>query len=289
MCRLVWRPVPSQPSSYDRRPPTLRKSPAGCPSWICRPIAYRALMRQQDPVREVSLWGEDHVEFGEIAVSSLDEAVAIAISKGRHPKGYPTLDSNEDAVLAAASERSTVLAVVDGHRGFDAARAALRAVAASVGDLLSAATDPRSRIEAAHHRAIAAVRDAIGAASPERSMSKTTLGVVLVEGGTVSVGGFGDSDVKLVEPRRSRSLWRPAPFLGPDARPEDAWFATTPLRSSAWVVAGTDGVFDFLGRDWAEKLEFFTAGTADEFARSTIETAFDGGAGDHSALAVIRP
>jgi hypothetical protein len=245
-------------------------------------------MSKLDTVRQVSLWGEDHIEFGEIAVTSLGGSVAIAISKGKHPKGYPTLDSNEDAVLAATCGESTALAVVDGHWGLDAARAALRGVAEDVEHLLSSRHDPGVRIAAALTRARDEVRRVIALAKPERTASKTTLAVVVIESGVVTVGGFGDSDVKALEPGRSKSLWKAAPFLGPDTDLDDAWHGGASLRNQTWIVAGTDGVFDFLGRDWASKLESLSTYPPSDFARAAIEASFEGGAGDHTALAVVR-
>jgi hypothetical protein len=76
-------------------------------------------------VRSIVLLGSDHTELEQIAIEELTPNVAIGISRGRFPKGYPHLDPNEDAVFAATDGTTTVLAVADGHHGFDAAREAI--------------------------------------------------------------------------------------------------------------------------------------------------------------------
>ena len=82
------------------------------------------------------LRGPDHETLGEIALEEIAPSLALALSRGRFPKGYPHLDPNEDGALAATDGATAVLAVVDGHNGFEAASAALQAVADSVPVLL---------------------------------------------------------------------------------------------------------------------------------------------------------
>ncbi|MFH1330493.1 MAG: hypothetical protein ABIJ48_07590, partial [Actinomycetota bacterium] len=79
-------------------------------------------------LRLAALWGTDHETLGEIALEEVTPSLVAALSRGRYPKGYPHLDPNEDGALAASDGTAAVLAVVDGHNGFDAARAALQAV-----------------------------------------------------------------------------------------------------------------------------------------------------------------
>ena len=246
-------------------------------------------MTHADATRQVSLWGDEHVVYGEVAVRSLDQEVAVAISKGRYPKGYSTLDPNEDAVLAASAGGSTLLAVADGHRGFDAARAALRSIRDGASKLLVASGDAHMRLAAALREARKAVGEELEDAVPERRGSRTTLSVAIDDGeGTLTVGGFGDSDVKLVRPGRSLTVWEPAPFLGPVTPLDQAWLTAVPVADGDWIVVATDGVFDFLGRDWADTLEALTTRTASEFAPAVIEASFAGGAGDHAAVALSR-
>ena len=84
---------------------------------------------QSDPTpanfRSALLLGEDHTELEEVAITEVTPNLAIGISRGRFPKGYPHVDPNEDAVYAATDGTTTVLVVADGHQGFDAARAAI--------------------------------------------------------------------------------------------------------------------------------------------------------------------
>ena len=75
------------------------------------------------------LLGSDHTELDEVAIEVVTPNLAIGISSGRFPKGYPHADPNEDAVFATTDGVTTILAVADGHHGFDAARAAITAIA----------------------------------------------------------------------------------------------------------------------------------------------------------------
>jgi len=62
-------------------------------------------------VRTAALWGDEHTELGEIAVAPLLPQAAVALSRGKFPKGYPHLDPNEDAVLAATDGANWLLPV----------------------------------------------------------------------------------------------------------------------------------------------------------------------------------
>jgi len=51
-------------------------------------------------VQHSVLWGHDHPQLGVVATEEISPRVAIALSRGKYPKGYPHLDPNEDAVAA---------------------------------------------------------------------------------------------------------------------------------------------------------------------------------------------
>ncbi len=68
--------------------------------------------------------GREHLQLG--AVDTVAEGpAAIAISIGGREKAYPHRDPNEDAALFAYGEAGLLVAVADGHRGFEAAEVAL--------------------------------------------------------------------------------------------------------------------------------------------------------------------
>lgn len=236
-----------------------------------------------------ALWGGDHTQLGDVATARIDAKTAIALSRGKYPKGYPHLDPNEDAVLAATWESTTLLAVADGHRGFDAAQAALGGVESSTRQLLDGGDEADSAIREALESARRAVEHALAASDVARSGSRTTLAIALLVHDTVSIGGLGDSRIAIVRPGASRSFWGPAPFLGPDTSIDEGWFFTTGIEAGDWVIAATDGLFDFLGRNWQAQLEALAdAETPAVLATRAVEIAFAGGAGDNVAVAVAR-
>ncbi len=103
-------------------------------------------------VSQAALWGDEHTELGEMAVAPLRPSAAVALSRGKFPKGYPHLDPNEDAVLAATDGVTWLLAVADGHNGFDAARAAVAALQTGAAAILKAAAgDPESAAPGGPH------------------------------------------------------------------------------------------------------------------------------------------
>src|SRR5690606_23509344 len=65
-------------------------------------------------VQRLLLLGKDHTELGDVAVDSLGP-MAAALTRGRHPKAYPYLDPNEDALVLASDGDLHLMAVADGH------------------------------------------------------------------------------------------------------------------------------------------------------------------------------
>ena len=248
-----------------------------------------AAMDDSPMVRSASLWGDDHTNLGDIAVIGVGERTAVALSRGRYPKGYRHLDPNEDAVLAAAQGSKTLLVVADGHRGFDAARAAVSAVEDRVPQLLSHRQEAAAVVLDAMEAARQSVCEALASVEPERSGSRTTLAIALLTGSALTIAGLGDSRIAIIRPGGSQSFWGDAPFLGPDTNLDGAWFFTVDVEVGDWVIAGTDGLFDFLGRNGLRQLEALAEenGSAD-LARAAVESAFAGGAGDNVAVAVAH-
>lgn len=75
-------------------------------------------------MRSALLRGREHLAQGAVAAIAEGPA-AIALSIGGHAKTYRHTDPNEDAALFALGEAGTLVAVADGHHGFEAAEIAL--------------------------------------------------------------------------------------------------------------------------------------------------------------------
>lgn len=240
--------------------------------------------------RHVALWGADHPDLGRLAVAALDPGTAVAISAGRLPKPYAHLDANEDAVMAVTAPHATLLAVADGHSGFDAARAALAGVRERSGLLEEA---EGGGLEAVAGQLLLAargrVREELADAAPERRQSRTALSVAVLSGRSVVVGGWGDTQVLRIRGRRAKALGADGPFLDPST-PAPVPPVTARLRDGDVVLACSDGLRDYLGGDWAARSAEVVAGSHDagEAARRLVEAAWEGGAGDHVSVAVTQ-
>lgn len=236
----------------------------------------------------VALWGGDHPTLDELAVDALGERAGVALTRGRFPKPYPHLDPNEDAVLAAAGERGWLLAVADGHSGFDAARAALEAVAEQAPALLDGDGDPTAALEDLCEAAIAAVTRTVASAEQSRQASRTALTVALATSRHLYVATFGDTVCVRVRGRRAKTVGAPTAFLGPDS--DVAGVQRLRLRPGDAVTVASDGLSDYLGRGWPQRIAALTLDTADPAAaaRLLVEEAMAGGAGDNVAVAVLR-
>ena len=242
-------------------------------------------------LREAALWGDEHTELGEIAVAELPPRAAVALSRGRFPKGYPHFDPNEDAVLAATDGSAWLLAVADGHNGFDAARAALTALqAAAPPTLAGAATDPEAALRAGLILVGEAVTEALTHVHEDRAASATALTVALVVGGRLTTLTLGDTAVVLVRDGRARRIGGPTGFLGPGADLGAAGLDRADLHPGETVVVASDGLFDFLGRSPDRALARLAARPGESpagLARAAVEQACAGGAGDNIAVALL--
>lgn len=234
----------------------------------------------------VRLYGDDHPSLDELATACLDETTAIALSRGRYPKVDPHPDPNEDGAVAAAGPAGWLLAVADGHLGFDAARAALEVIADGAGTLLAGPPKPL-RLHALCEDAAAAAEDAAARASEPREASDTALSVVTVSGSWMLVASYGDTVVARLRGRRSKVLTHPEAFLRLAVDPPRV--TRVRLRRGDRVVVVSDGVVDFLGQDWPARLARLTRDESDPVraVRALPSAAMDGGAGDHLAAALL--
>lgn len=238
--------------------------------------------------RQAVRWGADHPELGDLDVGVVDAGTAIGISAGRMPKPYPHLDPNEDATLAAVGPFGTLLAVADGHNGFDAARGAIARLQQETAILDQPIDDAREAVSGLLLHARQGVREALDDSPEERRRSSTALSVALLCGNDLTVGGWGDTQVLRIRGNKTRIVGDDGPFLKPNSP------ATEPtrvrLKDGDVVLVCSDGLRDYLGSDWTAHAAEVVAGSsnAGSAARALIEAAWAGGAGDHVAVALTQ-
>lgn len=227
------------------------------------------------------LLGEDATELAGVHNADLG-ACSLALTRGRFPKGYPHLDPNEDACLAATDGNAYLLAVADGHNGFDAARAAISQLADSAEEILSHG-EP-----AAHAMSIAsrAVTATVSDLEEPRRHSRTALLVAVITPTATELSSAGDCAAIITGKRGPKIVTKPAPFLATtDASPY-----MTGVDPQTPLLLATDGLIDFLGRDplgtLAPILEFEDPRSIVDAA---IEAAFAGASGDNIALIAAVP
>ncbi len=238
--------------------------------------------------RCITLLGEDHPDLGEVAAADLGPDLALALSRGRFRKWYPYVDPNEDAVVAARAGSAILLAAIDGHHGFEAARATAQAVTEHHAALLS---DPGpgalGAVLVAAHRA---VTDALAGLEPPRVDSATAVTLVVATPGRAWVSAVGDTVAVRAERRRCEVVSGTGGFLDPRFDPADATTADLELRSGDVVLVASDGIVDFLGRRWERWLAATARAAPDmrTLVDEVVGAAFAGGAGDNVCAAAWR-
>lgn len=243
-------------------------------------------MESMASTRVVALYGDDHAEFDDVATAELGGGAAITLSRGRYRKVDDHPDPNEDGVVAAVGPAGWLLAVADGHHGFDVARAALRTVADGAESLLAHSPKPgevRQLCDAVMDAAATASEHAVG----PRQSSDAALTLVVVAGSRLLVANYGDTAVARLRGSRAKVLTEPQPFLRLAFEPPPP--RRVRLRAGDRVVAASDGVTDFLGRDWPTRMAELTASATHplQAVRALPAAAMDGGAGDHLAAALL--
>jgi len=245
------------------------------------------------------LRGREHLEIAAIGLRAEAEA-AIALSIGGAPKVYAHTDPNEDVALLVRCERGLVLAVADGHGGFEAAEIALETVREWTGvlpDRIESAAEWRSLVLAVMARASERIRGQ--RAGGGRRLSRSTLALAVVDAayGAVHWASIGDSHVfhvakgvldlaqawKHDHPDEARTY-----FLGFADETEESLAARCrigdePLAGSQALVLVTDGLSergigvdepeDVVARAVAAAATLPTAERAPALARGVIEAA----------------
>lgn len=236
-------------------------------------------------VQVVSLWGSDHPELGTVAQATLDPYTGIALSRGRFPKAYAHVDANEDAVLAAGGPAGLLLAVADGHNGFDAARAALASVSQGAGWLLATpAADTAQLVQSLLSDGVRAVRRRVAELSTPRNASRTALSLALIRHDRVLAATFGDTLVARVRGRRLTFIGNPGPFLGAHATLPK--LSARSLKPGDCVLVASDGLWDYLGPAGRSAVTGAIGRTPPpEGVAALVAWAFARGAGDNVAVA----
>ncbi len=231
------------------------------------------------------LLGEDHTELEEVAITEVAPNLAIGISRGRFPKGYPHVDPNEDAAYAATDGTTTVLVVADGHQGFDAARAATSAIADTAPGVIDAPLEVVIRQLAG--AAIAAVAEIVPTLPPPRNTSRTSLTIAAVRGDAIAATTIGDTAGYVATRRRSKRLGTDSEFLSSETDPAAISVAEKKLPDRAAVILTTDGFIDF-ATDLKGTLRSAAQLAPPAAAELLLSESFSGGAGDNIAVAVYR-
>lgn len=234
------------------------------------------------------LLGEDHPDLGEVTVDVAGPA-AVGISRGRHPKAYPYLDPNEDAVLAVVTGERSLLVVADGHTGVDASHAAVGAVAEAAPDLMGLPGPTLlARLLGVASRAVtAATRDL----PRPRNGSATALALTSIGPEGLASAAVADCvSVRLRSGAAEVLTDVGGPFLRGGGGAGDFAVARHDAHPGDLVVVASDGLIDFLPPPWESSLARIVADAADaeEAVRACIGAAGDGGGGDNVAVASLR-
>lgn len=242
------------------------------------------------------LWGRQHLDYGRVTVTVPAPGVALALSRGLHPKTYQWVDPNEDVAAAVVGERATLLAVADGHGGLLAAETVMRSVVEALGVDPPPEPSDEELVRLFHHVNLAVHAETSRLDGDVRRDSRTTLSLALVSGRRLCWAAMGDSPVLVAEEGHGVELSRGGnAFLG---GPLAAHRIDRLLRrgrgtlgGGAWVVVASDGFSNFAAPDHAGAAAEVLAAAADapEGARALVERAFSGGAGDNVAVAVAAP
>ncbi len=242
------------------------------------------------------LYGPQHVTYGKVDGAEVAPGVAVAISRGLHPKAYRWTDPNEDAVGAVAGPRATLLVVADAHNGALASQVAVRTVLEELADDPPPELDDAELVALFHHVSTAVLSATRELTDEQRRESRTTLSMALVSRRRLCWAAMGDSPVLVAEGDLGMELTR-----------SDRTFVGWPMTASrvdrllqrgrgtlgaqAWVALASDGFSNFCRGPAAEAAATVLAAAPDALgaARGLVDHACTSGAGDNVAAAVAAP
>jgi serine/threonine protein phosphatase PrpC len=243
------------------------------------------------------LWGRDHGSYGKIAVTRPGPGVALALTRGLHPKPYRWVDPNEDVVAAVNGPRATLLVIADAHNGATASEVAVNTVLDHIGDDPPEDLDDADLVSLFARAGSDILAETRARADVRRLESRTTLSLVLVAGRRLRWAALGDSPVLVVDGDRGRELTTASPYfvgwpMGPAQVDCILQRGRLRLTDDAWVVVASDGLANFTltgSTAGAAARVLAQATDAADGARSLIDHAFAAGAGDNVATAVLAP
>jgi hypothetical protein len=202
----------------------------------------------------VILRGREHHHLGAVDVVSEGPA-AVAISIGGARKAYAHTDPNEDAAAFALGEAGRLVAVADGHRGFEAAEVLLEHLLEHPAPHWTAPGGVTAQAWSRH--ALAALADANaairGEAPPDAGRPRTTLTLAVArpEEDALLFACVGDSLLFRAGAEGVEELAPPAEaegfFLGhgpesADSLEKKVRLGCVPLAGTRALVAVTDGL-----------------------------------------------
>lgn len=207
-------------------------------------------------MRAALLRGREHETLGAVDAEAEGPA-ALAISRGGHEKSYAHLDPNEDAAAFALGAEGWLAAVADGHRGFEAAEAALEHLLEHPAPQWTAPGGVDRESWTRH--ALAALCDANAQVRRERRDAdwgaRTTLALALVlpAQGALGWAAIGDSHCFRVDAERAVDLVgggpaTPSPFFlgqaeeSSDSLAKKCRIGWEPIGGARAVVLATDGL-----------------------------------------------
>jgi serine/threonine protein phosphatase PrpC len=211
-------------------------------------------------MRSALLRGREHLEIG--ATDAVAEGpAAIAISMGGAKKTYIHTDPNEDSVFFAVGDAGVLVALADGHRGFEASEVVLEHLLAHPGPQW---VEPGGVTPGSWRRhALAAICDANLEILRERldtdlGKSRTTLALALVlpESNALLYACVGDSHLfqvrpgEVAEPAKGGTAMGMDCFLGHgqetlESLAEKCQIGTEPLDETTAVVLASDGLSEY--------------------------------------------
>ena len=248
-------------------------------------------------IESAVLWGSDHVDLGTIEVRPVSHRAALAISKGKEPKGYWHKDPNEDAVAAVAGNDGVLLVCADGHNGFESVRMSVEVLLDHFDRDPSAETVSERDLLAAFQETQQALLDRLREKGAKNRDSRTTLIAAIAGSRSLRWAAMGDSALFVSSPTRVWRVDRPQhrfmgwPRMTRERVGEVLQRGTADLEPGSWVALVTDGFLDFSpgapeDAIWAATE---TAAGPASLARALVEQAFSENARDNVAVAVAGP
>jgi serine/threonine protein phosphatase PrpC len=260
--------------------------------------AQTAPVARQTPneVDAAVLLGRDHPAYGEIAVRSVGEHLAVATTAGVGSTKAPFPDPNEDAAAVVRGARADLLVVADAHHGGLAARIAVERVISALGTDPPPADLADHELEALVYELGHAIGDANATHAVHAPANMTTLAFALVAPGAVQWASFGDSLVVIGARDAIRSVATPrATYLGSGfVRAEISSLLERDVcrrRHDDYVVLATDGVDAAPGADPEELIREAVGPQNDAAAcaHAILAQTLAGGGADAASVAVAVP